>query len=106
MAFDWEIDERLGDKISLADAKFIFEQAEKQLKDTIEASQLVTTRMTSIITLTAGLMSAMGGYAFTKYKEIDTEILIALVFGASYYVLALLFIFFFRHNNCIFRIQK
>lgn len=84
MPFDWEIDEERGLKLSVADAKFIFEQAEKQLKDTIDTSQLITTRVTSLITLTAGLMSAMGGYAFTKHKEIDTAMLIALSFGATY----------------------
>jgi len=48
MPFDWTPIEPFEAKLSLEDAKFIFGQAEKKLKDTVDESQIIVARNTLI----------------------------------------------------------
>ncbi len=54
------------DKLKEADAKFIFDQAEKQLKDVLETSSVIVSRTATLITITIGLTVALLGFVFNR----------------------------------------
>ncbi len=49
-----------------ADAKFILEHAEKQLKDTVDSSGLLVARLTTLVSITAAFMAGLTGYGVTR----------------------------------------
>ncbi len=81
-------------KVTKEDVKFIFDQAEKQLKDSIDTSQLIITRTnTFIAVLTTGLITLVGfaiGRIDTK-SYIDT-LSITSIGGSIYIFCSLLYI--------------
>ena len=58
------------EKLLEPEAKFVFEQAEKHLKETAEVGNLVVTRATTLITLVSGLLIALIGYSFNRWQTI------------------------------------
>ena len=49
------------------EAKFIFDQAEKHLKDQIETGAQINTKATTLLTVISGLMIALIGFAITRW---------------------------------------
>lgn len=62
----WKGNDINKEKLTLNDAKFLFEQAEKFLKDSVENSNLIVSRTSSLITLLAGTLVALIGYVISK----------------------------------------
>ncbi len=58
------------DTLTEAEAKFIFDQAEKQLRETSDAGNLVVSRTTNLLTLVSGILIALIGYLITKWQTI------------------------------------
>lgn len=73
------------EKLTLNDAKFLFEQAEKFLKDSVENSNLIVARTSSLITLLAGTLVALIGFVISKLNlEYIDALTITAIVGAIY----------------------
>lgn len=59
------------DKLDLEQAKFIFDQAEKYLKEVADSSQIIVNRTITLATITVGLMIALLGYSFNRVKSVE-----------------------------------
>lgn len=81
----WQGNVANKEKLTSDDAKFLFDQAEKFLKDSVENSNLIVTRTSSLITLLAGTLIALIGFVITKFnlKNIDA-LTIAAIIGVIY----------------------
>jgi hypothetical protein len=73
-------------KLTVEDAKFFFDQAEKQLKETSESSSLIVGRVSTLLTLIAGLFIALVGFTINKYAASHklNELLITAIIGIPY----------------------
>ena len=60
--------------------KFIFEQAEKQLKDSVEDSNTIVTRATTLLTLMSGFLLLILGFLISKLKPDNFQIFHKLTF--------------------------
>ena len=65
---NWDNEE----KLTVEDAKFIFEQAEKLLKDINETNALIVSRTTTLITIVVGFMIALIGFIFNRAASAET----------------------------------
>ncbi len=72
MAFEWVPSDENIEKCSTEQAKFIFEQGEKLLKDITDTNVLIVTRTTTLITITVGFMLALVGFLFSRYIKVET----------------------------------
>ena len=61
--------------IEVDEAKFMFDHAEKMLKDTLDTNTLIVTRVTALTTVTATLMIALFGFAITRFDANKIDIL-------------------------------
>jgi len=68
-------------------AKFIFEQGEKHLKDQIDTSQQIATKTTTLLTVVAGLLIGLVGFALTRWAAVALDALILAAFAGSIYLL-------------------
>ena len=85
----WQGNVANKEKLTLNDAKFLFEQAEKFLKDSVENSNLIVTRTSSLITLLAGTLVALIGFVISKFniRSIDALSITAMIGIVYVYVL-------------------
>lgn len=60
--------------------KFVFEQAEKQLKDSVEDSNSIVTRATTLLTLMSGFLLLISGFLISKVKPDNFQIFHKLKF--------------------------
>lgn len=81
----WQGNVANKEKLTSDDAKFLFDQAEKFLKDSVENSNLIVSRTSSLITLLAGTLIALIGFVISKFnlKSIDA-LTIAAIIGVIY----------------------
>jgi len=87
----WKAAVNEKEKLTKDDAKFIFEQAEKFLKDSVESSETIVSRMNTLITIISGSLIALIGYIITKEVRNCSfdKTLIAPYFSLAYlYILA------------------
>lgn len=70
---EWQISEVNKAAIDKDSAKFIFEQAEKQLKQSIEISTTIVTRTTILLSVTVGILSSILAYAFKRLFETNVH---------------------------------
>lgn len=77
------------EKLTQDDANFLFEQAEKFLKDLVENSNLIITRTSSLITLLARTLVALIGFVISKFsdKTLDALSITAMIGTIYVYVL-------------------
>jgi hypothetical protein len=77
----WEITLENKGKATLNEVKFIFEQAEKQLRETINGSNLIVTRTTMLLSVVIAILSALIGCIFSKFNsnEIDSILITAIL---------------------------
>lgn len=95
----WTASVALKEKLTLDDAKFIFEQAEKLLNDSVATSETIVSRMNTLITLITGSLLALIGYIISRLgKDVifDPPMFTASVGALFLYVLA---IYSFQNNQ-------
>lgn len=82
---EWKGSDENKEKLTINDAKFLFEQAEKFLRDSVENSNLIVSRTSSLITLLAGILVALIGYVISKINGNKIEpLLITAILGIVY----------------------
>jgi hypothetical protein len=87
----WTAAVAFKEKLTLDDAKFIFEQAEKLLNDSVGTSETIVSRMNTLITLITGSMLALIGYIISRIGKdfvFDPPMFTASVGALFLYVLA------------------
>ncbi len=95
----WQAELQFKNKLTISEAKFIFEQAEKMLNDSVASSETIVGRMNTLITLITGSLLALMGYIISKWSKpfvFDHGMLTAIV-GICY--LFLLAVFSFVNNQ-------
>jgi len=93
---DWDIDIEFKTKVTLEDCKFIFERAEKAFDDTIETTQKILDRCTTLLTLVSGIIVGLVAYSIGKWEKegaFDTILTTAVIAIAYYFFIGLFFIF-------------
>jgi|SRR6185312_114734 len=80
--------------IKLDQAKFIFEQSEKHLKDQIDTSQQIAAKTTTLLTVVSGLLIGLVGYGITQWSTGKFNGLIATTFGCAIYLYAAIYLLF------------
>jgi hypothetical protein len=85
---------------SIDDAKFIYDQAEKKLKEILSIGDLIVSRTTTLITLITALLVGLIGYAVNRYSNIHchchTDTLFAVASTTSGY---LFFVLIYASTN-------
>lgn len=76
------------------DAKFIFEQAEKMLKDSVETSNIIAARTNTLITIITGSLIAFISYLITRLKNAEFDTLIFIGIMGTVYLFVLVFFAF------------
>lgn|GEM_PF-1412910 len=76
------------------DVKFIFEQAEKMLKDSIDTSNIIAARTNTLITIITGSLIAFISYVITRLKNTDFDHLAFIGIAATAYLFVLAFLAF------------
>ncbi len=71
---NWQVSDEYLSQITEVQAKFIFEHAEKQLKDTLDTNAIITSKSTTLITLTVGLVAALFGFSINRLDVRSTKI--------------------------------
>jgi len=75
-------------KLNVEDAKFIFEQSEKYLKDSIETSSTIVVRVNTVITIIVAVVIGLSSYIVNKWENQSTgfnNILITSSIGLLYF---------------------
>jgi len=80
-------------KVSAEHTKFIFEQAEKFLKDSIETGALIVARLNVLINILSGIIVGIVAFLIAQWQKTHTsdQIFITSVVGASYLFLVSIF---------------
>ena len=68
---DWQMHPDQEVKLSVENAKFAFDQAEKLLKEEMEISDQVVSRSYNLIALVSGLVSVFAGYCINSLDKMD-----------------------------------
>ena len=87
-----EITEDNFNNLSIEEAKFIFEQSDKFLKDKVETSQVIVARTTTLLTLIIGIIIGLISYSITIWQKncvLSPDIITAL--GISLYSFVICF---------------
>jgi len=73
-------------KLTADDAKFVFEQAEKLLKDSVETATTIINRVATLIPIISGIIIALTAYIFAQwYKtKVFDHILMVATLGVVY----------------------
>jgi hypothetical protein len=65
----WKAKIEHKEKLTIEDAKFLFDQAEKTLKSSIETSEIIVSRMNTAITLITACFLAFLGYIISRLSK-------------------------------------
>jgi hypothetical protein len=88
----WNVPVECLNKISLEDAKFIFDHAEKQLQDTVNSSDIIVARTTTLITVSVAFLTALIGYSISRldnYKSHDKIFITAAISAMCVFLICL-----------------
>ena len=80
--YNWRAKSQNKQKTTPEEDKFIFEQAEKKLKELLVSSDLAVARSTTLITLIVGLLVGLISFSVDRYNKIsgfDPFILMSLI---------------------------
>lgn len=79
-------------KLKPEEAKFILDQAEKQLKETSDAGNLVVSRATTLIPIVSGLIIGLTGFYLNRWQEGKNSgaLSITALFGVVYLLATLI----------------
>lgn len=72
MPFDWEPTDENVEKCTELEAKFIFEQSEKMLKEINDGNVLLTNRTITLLSFAVAFMLALVGFLFNRRSVIKT----------------------------------
>lgn len=80
-------------KVTKEDSKFIFEQAEKLLKDTIDTASIIVSRTNTLITILSGIIIGVTAFVIKEWNEkhVIDELLLTSVIGVFYLFLIALY---------------
>lgn len=92
----WYAEEAYKKKLTLADAKFIFDQAEKVLKDSVETSEVIVRRTTTVITVIVALLVTFIGYVILHIHDMKYD---NLFFCSGLGIVYLFIIMWYSHTN-------
>jgi hypothetical protein len=81
---EWRVSETFIGKITLEDAKFIYDHAEKQLKEVNATSNIIVTRSSSLASVAAAALIALISYSINRWdtKSCWDGILITSLFAS------------------------
>ncbi len=57
-------------KVSQDELNFIYQHCEKELKDTIDTAGIITSKTTTLLTVTVGLLAALIGYSLNRWEKV------------------------------------
>src|SRR5690242_12592941 len=88
MNYDF-IKQRHYNLITKDEAKFIFEQAEKHLKDQVDTSQQIGAKTTTLLTVVSGLLIGVIGFGVNRWSTGFDSLVATSMIGSVYlYVIA------------------
>ena len=87
----WKGSDENKEKLTINDAKFLFEQGEKFLRDSVENNNLIVSRTSSLITLLTGILVALIGYVISKINGNRIEPLVNTAIVGILYVYILIY---------------
>lgn len=90
---NWSINIEKWEEINPESAKFILEQGEKFLGQTLEIGEKISSRAFSLILILITLVSALTGYSINKY--LTENVLSGLIIVNTLYILILIVILYF-----------
>lgn len=93
MSERWQIPNEYLSKISLDEAKFVFEHAEKKLKDVVDTNILIVNRTTTLVTVTVGLLVGLIGFSINHWitvQEFDELFTISIFTELYLFVICLI----------------
>jgi hypothetical protein len=91
----WKEKQDWLNKLTLEDAKFIFEQAEKSFNYTIETAKGIYERSNGLLTLVSGVLIGLVAYAIGKWKDtphLDSLLFTAIVGIFYFLIIGLMFV--------------
>ena len=80
--------------IEEAEAKFIFDHAEKMLKDTLDTNTLIVTRLTTLTTVTTTLLITLFGFSIGRFDTNKTDALFITAVTGIIYLFAIAIMLF------------
>ena len=82
----WQADIELKKRLTKEDSKFIFDQAEKLLKDSIDTGATIVTRTNTLVTILSALIIAISGYVISTWEKLHhfDSVLISSILGLVY----------------------
>jgi hypothetical protein len=82
----WQLSNEQVDKVSQEELKFVYDHIEKTVKDSIDTASIITTKTTTLLTLTVGLLAALVSYSISRFdkKELFDSFLNAAIIGSIY----------------------
>jgi hypothetical protein len=83
-------------KVTKEELIFIYNHSEKELKDTIDTGSIITTKTTTLLTVTVGLLAALIGYSMNRWAttpKFDSFMVSACVGCAYLFVLGIILSF-------------
>jgi len=91
----WQEKQEWLNKLTLEDAKFIFEQAEKSFNYTIETAKGIYERSNGLLTLVSGVLIGLVAYAIGRWKDtphLDSLLFTAIVGIFYFLIIGLMFV--------------
>jgi hypothetical protein len=98
----WSVSDEYLEKITEAQAKFIHEYSEKQLKEVTDTSNVILTRTSILISVTVASMIGLVGYSVSHWEKVHKfdNSLDASAFGIIYlFIICLLLILNVKPTN-------
>lgn len=71
LKYEWKANPEYKLLATIDDAKFIYDQAEKKLKEIISSGDLVVNRTTTLITVVVGVIVGLLGYSINRYYSLN-----------------------------------
>lgn len=65
----WIAEDYKKNKLTLQDVQFIFSQAEKLLRDSVDTSEVIVSRTSTLVTVIAGLLVGFTGFIITQFTR-------------------------------------
>jgi hypothetical protein len=88
MESKWELPQANVEKITIEDAKFCLDQAEKQMKEVADTYLVCVNRAITLATLACGGLVALIGYSINRWdtKCVFDNLLISSILGCAYLI--------------------
>jgi hypothetical protein len=93
---EWDITDENKLKLSINEAKFIFEQSDKILKDSSDSSQIIVARSTTLLTLIIAIITGLISYSIAVYQKnfcFSPDIFTSLIISIYSIVICFLLVF-------------